>query len=63
MKKDMFSVAYSICKESCYNSQRGFSSYERYRGIHSLDKPCGEGNIGPDSIDHKYITSEVFRDR
>lgn len=27
--------------------------------IFPLDKPCNEGNTGPDSIDHRYITEDI----
>ena len=27
--------------------------------IFPLDKPCDEGNTGPNSIDHRYITEDI----
>lgn len=27
--------------------------------VFPLDKPCDEGNTGPDSIDHRYITEDI----
>lgn len=27
--------------------------------VFPLDKPCNEGNTGPDSIDHRYITEDI----
>lgn len=27
--------------------------------VFSLDKSCDEGNTGPDSIDHRYITEDI----
>ena len=27
--------------------------------VFPLDQPCDEGNIGPDSIHHRYITEDV----
>ena len=27
--------------------------------VFPLDKPCDEGNVGPDSIDHRYFTEDI----
>lgn len=27
--------------------------------VFPLDKPCNEGNVGPNSIDHRYITEDI----
>lgn len=27
--------------------------------VFPLDQPCDEGNVGPDSIDHRYITEDI----
>lgn len=27
--------------------------------VFPLDKPCNEGNVGPDSIDHRYFTEDI----
>lgn len=27
--------------------------------VFPLDKPCSEGNVGPDSIDHRYFTEDI----
>ena len=27
--------------------------------VFPLDKPCEEGNVGPDTIDHRYITEDI----
>ena len=27
--------------------------------VFPLDKPCDEGNVGPNSIDHRYITEDI----
>ncbi len=27
--------------------------------VFPLNQPCDEGNVGPDSIDHRYITEDI----
>ena len=27
--------------------------------VFPLDKPCSEGNVGPNSIDHRYFTEDI----
>ena len=37
----------------------GLNSEGKDNAVFPLDKPCNEGNVGPDSIDHRYFTEHI----
>jgi len=37
----------------------GLNSEGKDNAVFPLDKPCNEGNVGPDSIDHRYFTEDI----
>ena len=37
----------------------GLNGEGKDNAVFPLDKPCNEGNVGPDTIDHRYFTEDI----
>lgn len=37
----------------------GLNENGKDNAVFPLDKPCNEGNVGPDTIDHRYFTEDI----
>ena len=52
---EMFFSRRSVLTQECM----GLDENGRDNVVFPLDKPCNEGNTGPNNIDHRYITEDI----